>query len=419
MVTSLALGANALCSGDPCLGHFTLVLNKYSRPPLRCEGLSAALEAGLIVQVEPGQAAFRHALIREAVYGVIAWSRRRRLHRQMAEQLEARGGAAQTMALAEHWLAARDLRQACATLLTLAERWCSVHAYRDAAGAIQRALEKWPPEENEPARLDVLDRLGLCAQMSGDLVAAARAWREAAAGRRQAGDQPRFADSQRRLAGLYELQGQWDQRLAARQAAAEAFAQCHLPGEAAAERLAIAAHLDGACHFSAAVEAATLAAADAAQAGRVDLQASALAVKGESLAKLGQYELGRQTVDAALALALEHNLIGPASDAYSSLAAVLQQSGNLAGARDSYHAGIEFCQTEGILPMAQICLACLAVVLRENGRLGSSDGRLQRRAGRARGGAHGAANRYGNARFHLGMARPCPAGPSPTGSSSA
>src|SRR5262249_15973682 len=55
------------------------------------DGFDALLESGLLVEVEPGRGAFRHALTREAIYGGISWVRRRALHRQMAEHLQAAG----------------------------------------------------------------------------------------------------------------------------------------------------------------------------------------------------------------------------------------------------------------------------------------------------------------------------------------
>jgi tetratricopeptide (TPR) repeat protein len=198
--------------------------------------------------------------------------------------------------IAEHWQLGRDVARARNALVQLAEKSCAVHAYRDAALAARRALELWPEGEEDTQRLDLLDRLGLCAQLNGEIAEAARAWREVAEHRRQAEDWPRFADTQRRLASVYELQGNWEQALEARRAAADAFIQSHLLGEAAAERLAVAVHLSGACHYDAAIEAATHVVADAERAGRLDLQISALAVKGQSLAKSGQYEAGREMV---------------------------------------------------------------------------------------------------------------------------
>ena len=47
---------------------------------------------GLIVEVEPGRAAFRHPLARDAIYEDVPWLRRRALHRGLAVALEARGG---------------------------------------------------------------------------------------------------------------------------------------------------------------------------------------------------------------------------------------------------------------------------------------------------------------------------------------
>ncbi len=122
------------------------------------EGFEQPIERGLIVEVASGRAAFRHALTREAFYGDIPWSRRRVLHRALAERLETSG--APPSVVVEHWLAAREFDHARACLLAAAEASCSVHAYRDAARADRRALELWPEGEDEAGRIDVLDRLG-------------------------------------------------------------------------------------------------------------------------------------------------------------------------------------------------------------------------------------------------------------------
>ena len=52
-------------------------------------GLDLLVERGLVVEIEPGRGAFRHPLLREAIYGDIPWAPRRSLHRQLAERLEA------------------------------------------------------------------------------------------------------------------------------------------------------------------------------------------------------------------------------------------------------------------------------------------------------------------------------------------
>ena len=329
------------------------------------EGLAELVEHSLINEVGSGRAAFRHALTHEVIYEEILWTRRRSLHYEVAQRLEAAGASAELVA--EHWLAGRENDKARQALLLSAQRSCALHAYRDAARAAQRALELWPEGEEEALRLDVLDQLGTCAQLCGMLADAARAWREVAEGRRQTEDRRQFAEVQRRLATVYELQGAWGKALPARQAAAEAFAATNLPGEAATERLAISGHVQGVGSFSAALELVAAAAEEAEQAGRQDLIARALGLKGYLLAKLGQFEAGRETVEAGLALALEHNLTGPAAEIYFRLGATLDHAGNYPASRDTYLTAVNYCNTHGESAMGQLCMGCVATVLRHTG----------------------------------------------------
>src|SRR5262249_44629050 len=105
-------------------------------------GLEEALDHGLIAEAAPGQGAFRHALMREALYADIIWTRRRALHRQIAAALEARG--ALPGALADHWLAGQQPERARDALRAAADSACAVHAHRDAVQTLRRALDLWP-----------------------------------------------------------------------------------------------------------------------------------------------------------------------------------------------------------------------------------------------------------------------------------
>src|SRR4029078_2297924 len=124
----------------------------------------------------------------------------------------------------------------------------------DAADAGQRALELWPEGVADQERLDVLDPLRHCAQLCGRLPEAARSWSEVAEGRRQHGDTHGYAEAERRLANIAELQGHWERALAAREAAAQVYASPNLPAEAAIERLSAATHLRSAARFRAALD---------------------------------------------------------------------------------------------------------------------------------------------------------------------
>ena len=338
------------------------------------QGIEEAMDRGLLIEAEPDGAAFRHALAREALYGDVSWGRRRALHREVAARLEAR--RAQPGLVAEHWLAARETEHARRALLAACEASCAVHAYRDALQSARRALDLWPERTDEAGRLNLLDRLGQCAELCGDLPEAARAWREVADGRHLTADASGEAEVQRRLATVYELQGAWEvyelqgaweRALAAREAAAELFARCDQPGEAAAERLAVASHLQSAGSYSAGLPLVQQAAVEAERADRPDLQARALGLEGAIRAKLGEIEAGLALVQAGLSLALEHDLTAAAVEVYQRLGTVMENDANYLGARDAYVTAYGYCEAKGVPGMAQLCLGCLCNILRQTG----------------------------------------------------
>jgi len=331
------------------------------------DGMAELLAHRLIVERGPGRGAFHHALVRDACYADVSWLRRRTLHRQVAAYLE--DSSAPAALVAEHWLAAHEPERARPALLAAAESSCQVHAYRDAARTYQRALEVWPEEAeaNATGRLDALERLGHCAELIGDLVLATSTWRDAADAWRQAHDPRRLAMAERRLAGIHELQGNWEHAMEARDAAASAFAASSDSGNAATERLLAATHLRSAANYHAALALLDAAHAEAMHAGRLDLQARTLSLEGNVRARLGQIARGLDLVRAGLALALEHDLIGPATEIYQRLADTLEHAGDYTGAQVAYGSAAAFCQTHQAPATAQICHACLTVVLRLTG----------------------------------------------------
>jgi DNA-binding CsgD family transcriptional regulator len=331
------------------------------------DGYDALLKRGALIEVEPGRAAFRHALTREAIYSDIPWTRRRMLHRQVATLLEQ--GDAHPHAVAEHWSQARDLTRARAAWLNAAQEASAIYAYRDAVVAAQRALELWPDELEIERRLGLLNRLGHCAHLCGMSPEAARAWREAAAGWRQLGDLRAVARAERELANVCELQGQWEGALAARVTAAESFAASGLLAEAATERLAVAAHLRSAARFRSALDLLAIAAKEAAEAGRDDLQARIMGLDGNVRARMGQADEGLALVRRALSLALEQNQAGAAAEIYHRLADSLEHAGDYSDAEDTYLTAFSFCQANDIPATGQLCIACLTVVLRQTGEM--------------------------------------------------
>jgi len=341
---------------------------------------------GLVSAVSDGRAAFRHALTRDAAYAAVPWSRRRALHQAIAGRLAA--GHAPPALIAEHLLAARDLPAARAALVAAAAQDYAVHAYRDAAHALRTALDLWPPGGEDAERLAVVDQLARCAEMCAEHAEAVTLLRELADGYRgsaaQGGAtqdgatqdwaaqdgaaqdrtvQARLAGAQRRLALAHELLGQWDAALAAREAAAVAFAAAGQPAEAAVERLAAAAHLRSAASFPAALDTLAAARPDAEASGRADLLLRIDGLRGNVLARMGRVREGVATVRAALDAALAQALAGPAAELHQRLADSLEHAGEYAAATAAYTTGYEFCQEHGEQTAGQLCRACVTAVL--------------------------------------------------------
>jgi DNA-binding NarL/FixJ family response regulator len=326
------------------------------------------LRHGLVDEAAPGRMAFRHALVRDAFYGEVPWTRRVSLHRAVAQRLETTHAA--PVVVAEHWALGRRPEQARASLLVAAEAFCAVHAYRDAERTTRRALELWPEEGDDGedgGRLDVLERLAGCAELAGDLAEASTIWREVADGRRREADPFPLGTAQRRLAAVLELQGRWQEALASREQAAAAFTAAALPAEAAAERLASATHLRSASSFRAALSLLETAGRQARAAGRVDLQARILGQEGNVRARMGEGHAAVEQVRAGLAMALEHGLAGPAAEIYQRLADAHEHTGDYPAAKETYDQAFSFCAANALDPIAQLCLACLTGVLRQSG----------------------------------------------------
>jgi ATP/maltotriose-dependent transcriptional regulator MalT len=329
------------------------------------DGVSELLELGLIHEIHEGRAAFRHALVREALYHDVPWLRRRALHRELGERLEAR--EAPGVEIAPHWLGARDDERARVQLLRAAAEFESAHAYRDAAGMIRQALELWPEGAEVEARLTALERHGAAAELAGELTEAARTWREVASLHRVADDGPGLAAAQRRLGRVCAMQGDRAGATESLTAAADAFAASGDPGAAAGDRLMASDFLHFAGRHAASLELSRRAGKEARTAGRIDLQSRALAVEGVVLAKRGEFEPGMKLVKEALSLALEHNLTAEAVDAYQRLGTVFETAGDYANAREALSSALDLCRITDTHEPEAGCVACMAYVLRELG----------------------------------------------------
>jgi DNA-binding CsgD family transcriptional regulator/tetratricopeptide (TPR) repeat protein len=327
-------------------------------------GLGEVLDCGLLAETEPGVAAFRHDLVREALYADTHWPRRRTLHRELGRLLEERG--AEPFLTAGHYLAAGERDRARPLLVEAARRSCEVHAYRDAAAAGRAALEIWPEGEDEAGRLEVLQELGRCAQLCGELAEAGRVWEEVASSLDGETDLRQEAGVRRRLATVYELQGEAVKAGAAHLEAASRFATAGLDAEAASEwYLASEAIWDE--DPAARDRALEQALAAALRAGRTDLESQCLTSQGFAASRDGQAEEGLALMRSALSLALDGNHVTAAVTAYWALGATANDWADFATAESAFDDAIAYCRTNALAEEEQVCLGCLVVVLANSG----------------------------------------------------
>ena len=183
-----------------------------------------------------------------------------------------------------------------------------MHAHRDAAAAALQALDLWPRRRTpQPSASPRSTPTPTRAELAGDLAEATRALREAAAPAARARARRRrsvraLGATARRLAGLYELQGDRERALLARRAAAAARSTVGGAARRGGGRAAasLAAYGQSAGRHGEAVELALAAAADAQLAERSDLRARALGLEGVARAKRGEFAEGVETIRAGL-----------------------------------------------------------------------------------------------------------------------
>lgn len=325
------------------------------------DGIDALLESGLIAERSPGAAAFRSSSERDAVYAAVPWTRRRALHRRVAEALETRRGDAQQ--IAEHWLAAGEGERARLGLIECAARSRQAHVHHDTVRLLRRALDIWTPGAAEEERLAALEQLGDAAQSAGLLADALLAWREVA-------ESPQHAvraRALRKLANLYELSCEWAHSLEVRQDAMSAFEAGGDPAEAAVEGITAAIRLRLSAHHAAGIEVLRRAAVDAEAAGREDLKVRVAALTGNLLARLGRYAEGISMIRAALDAALALNQPALVGETYQRLADAIERSSDFRTGAATNREGIAFCENQNVAGGIVGCLACMSWILVRGG----------------------------------------------------
>ena len=98
-----------------------------------------------------------------------------------------------------------------------------------------------------------------------------------------------------------------------------------------------------------------------------------MGLEGNVLARMGQSEPGLELVRRGLTLALDHGAAGAAAELYQRLADSLEHGGRYESARGAYDEGAAYCRARSIEGTAQLCLACMSVVLWQTGEWSAAE----------------------------------------------
>ncbi len=330
------------------------------------DGLNELLDAGFIAETLPGRCAFRHTLTREAILEEVPWSDRRRLHREVAEQLEGRDAPQEQ--IANHWAAASELERARRAFLAAADRSHGIHAYRDAYRNYERALETWPVGDAEEERSAALERQATCAQTVGLITEAIQVWERYTQSPVVQTVPLHRARALRAIATLHELRGENAQAIDTRLQAARAFQEAGLPAEAVIELLERTERYIINAQPTPATETAREALQLADDAQRPDLQARAKGILAYATAMLGKIEDARPLAHDALTTALSLNAPNLVAEMYRYAAGVAEYSSEFAMAREAYTTALNYCRDRDEDVHTNLCMGCMSYVLFRAGK---------------------------------------------------
>ena len=309
---------------------------------------------------------FRHALTREAVDATIPAIRRRELHHRVAEAMERLPQAPGRAAfLATQFLAAGERDRAFAHYQRAATEAAFVGAFGAAVEMLAQAVELAP---NEVARQHALEQLALAHRAGGDPGEAERVLRTA---RRTApGESAARLDVL--LASVLRMQGRRGEALDTVQRAITALEGT--PGSALPEAIAMHAELRWAENdASGAAALARRALSVATDERATTVVVAARTVLGSALSRLGDAS-GPDELREAIRLAMTHDLISEAVNAYLELARAELFRSDIDGALAAAETGMSIARDRGLGFAQARLLSVLTTICSNVGRYADARG---------------------------------------------
>lgn len=320
--------------------------------------LDPLFDAGILVPEGEGTARFADGARREAVVRAMAWSKRRRLHAEIARALEARRVAWEEVA--PHHFAANAFPEARAAWVRAAEIACRENRYGEAFEHIRRAMEIWPMDQEPESRRRVLMEMARCAKNCGDFVSARLAWEELLEGAEASGDDGGRIEAHRQLGDLALVNGDPASARRHLESAARLSDACGVAERRARAWLALASFLADRIRLAEAADAIGRAAGAAEDAGDPAVRCEVAGFRGLIRAMRGDARGASADVDAALKLALEHGLTEQVALAYRRRANIREYAADYRGERDAHLSAIAYCRQRGVRDSEHACLGCLS-----------------------------------------------------------
>ncbi len=323
--------------------------------PLDHAAVQAALREAraeqILVALEDGSFAFRHALLREVLYDDLLPGERVDLHRALAGYLEERRPAGEgpeverAAMIAAHYAAAGDQPAALRASVQAALAARSAHAYGEAADLAERALELWPrvPESDRQVELDHVGLLVFAARAHSiaDDRARSEVLLQSAAAEVDADQDPlRYATVLDHLARV-----QWSMNRGPEGLKTAMEALDRLPEGDRCERASLLSWLARTRllrgHFREALEDGRKALAAAVGAGDRDAESEVLNTLGMTQIALGQVEEGVASLREAIDLGRRIENQDGVAYAFSNLADLLNLRGRTREALEVAREGLE------------------------------------------------------------------------------
>ena len=319
--------------------------------------LRETVERHILVPLEIGGEewfAFRHSLVREAIYAELLPGERTRLHSRYAEALtsELHRNEPASAELAFHWFAAHDLPRALQASIEAAGAAERVHAFVDAQRDYERAIELWDRVPDAASRtgldrIDVLERAARAAEVTVPP--------RAAAFMLEALGEADGRVDRTRLGLLRERYGRYAWLAGDDVAAIEACREAVRLVPAApptSARARVLASLGQILMITTQSTEAKLvceeAVAVARAVGAVDIEAHALDSLGVTNVYLGDLETGLDQLGKALQIALASGAVDEAVRVQANRIHVLQHSARLADAGAAAWEAFAFTEANGL-----------------------------------------------------------------------